>query len=216
MCLLQVAFVVLLLVQSATSFATRPERTSNHQPAGEFDSATWYSRTLNEPFGFFSRIFPSSGLDAGLAGYHRNQRNDEESAFWSRMGMTYSRLSPFPFRHKKDPGTLILVRHGKSEGEASKIFTGWSDEDLSSDGITEMEHAARLLLESGFDIDVVDPLSYCLPTLLPEPCGKAVQAGLEAKDAIFARARAGLEPAVRTPRNMRRSPSRPSSTSSVA
>ncbi|MDP4789311.1 MAG: FAD-dependent oxidoreductase, partial [Haliea sp.] len=31
----------------------------------------------------------------------------------------------------------------------------------------------------------VDPLSYCLPTLLPEPAGKAVQAALEAKGAKF-------------------------------
>ena len=41
------------------------------------------------------------------------------------------------------------------------------------------------LLNGGFDIDVVDPLEYCLPTLLPEPCGRAVRAGLEAKGARF-------------------------------
>lgn len=44
---------------------------------------------------------------------------------------------------------------------------------------------ANDLLNGGFDIDVVDPLNYCLPTLLPEPCGKAVQAGLEAKGVRF-------------------------------
>jgi rubredoxin-NAD+ reductase len=32
---------------------------------------------------------------------------------------------------------------------------------------------------------VVDPLGYCLPTLLPEPAGKAVQAALEEKGAKF-------------------------------
>lgn len=41
------------------------------------------------------------------------------------------------------------------------------------------------LLNGGFDIDVIDPLAYCLPTLLPEPCGRAVQAGLEEKGARF-------------------------------
>jgi rubredoxin-NAD+ reductase len=41
------------------------------------------------------------------------------------------------------------------------------------------------LLNGGFEVDVIDPLSHCLPTLLPEPCGRAVQAGLEAKGARF-------------------------------
>ncbi len=41
------------------------------------------------------------------------------------------------------------------------------------------------LLNGGYEIDVIDPMAYCLPTLLPEPCGRAVQAGLEAKGARF-------------------------------
>jgi rubredoxin-NAD+ reductase len=41
------------------------------------------------------------------------------------------------------------------------------------------------LLNGGFEVEVVDPLGYCLPTLLPEPAGKAVQAALEAKGARF-------------------------------
>lgn len=41
------------------------------------------------------------------------------------------------------------------------------------------------LLNGGFEVQVIDPLSWCLPTLLPEPCGRAVQAGLEAKGARF-------------------------------
>jgi rubredoxin-NAD+ reductase len=41
------------------------------------------------------------------------------------------------------------------------------------------------LLNGGFEIEVVDPLGYCLPTLLPEPAGKAVQAALEEKGATF-------------------------------
>jgi rubredoxin-NAD+ reductase len=41
------------------------------------------------------------------------------------------------------------------------------------------------LLNGGFDIDVVDPLGYCLPTLLPEAAGKAVQRALEEKGARF-------------------------------
>ncbi len=41
------------------------------------------------------------------------------------------------------------------------------------------------LLNGGFEVEAVDPLGYCLPTLLPEPAGKAVQAALEAKGANF-------------------------------
>jgi rubredoxin-NAD+ reductase len=41
------------------------------------------------------------------------------------------------------------------------------------------------LLNGGFEVEAVDPLGYCLPTLLPETAGKAVQAALEAKGARF-------------------------------
>jgi rubredoxin-NAD+ reductase len=41
------------------------------------------------------------------------------------------------------------------------------------------------LLNGGFEVEAVDPLAYCLPTLLPEAAGKAVQAALEEKGATF-------------------------------
>jgi rubredoxin-NAD+ reductase len=41
------------------------------------------------------------------------------------------------------------------------------------------------LLNGGFEVETVDPLGYCLPTLLPEPAGKAVQRALEEKGATF-------------------------------
>jgi rubredoxin-NAD+ reductase len=41
------------------------------------------------------------------------------------------------------------------------------------------------LLNGDFDIETVDPLGYCLPTLLPEAAGKSVQAALEEKGAKF-------------------------------
>ncbi|MDJ0877111.1 MAG: FAD-dependent oxidoreductase [Halieaceae bacterium] len=41
------------------------------------------------------------------------------------------------------------------------------------------------LINGGFEVETVDPLGYCLPTLLPEPAGKAVQRGLEEKGARF-------------------------------
>mmetsp|Transcript_22359 Transcript_22359/g.40111 ORF Transcript_22359/g.40111 Transcript_22359/m.40111 type:complete len:911 (-) Transcript_22359:158-2890(-) len=56
---------------------------------------------------------------------------------------------------KVEPGTLILVRHGESLWNANKTFTGWADPDLSPQGYREVEHAARLLLEGGYKVDVV-------------------------------------------------------------
>jgi hypothetical protein len=54
-----------------------------------------------------------------------------------------------------EPGTLILVRHGESEWNLNKTFTGWADPDLTEQGKREVEHAARLLMEGGYKIDVV-------------------------------------------------------------
>jgi rubredoxin-NAD+ reductase len=41
------------------------------------------------------------------------------------------------------------------------------------------------LLNGGYTVEAVDPMNYCLPTLLPETAGRAVQSALEAKGATF-------------------------------
>lgn len=56
---------------------------------------------------------------------------------------------------RKKPGTLILVRHGETAMNYNSTFTGWIDTDLSERGRLEMEHAARLLLERGYDVDTI-------------------------------------------------------------
>ena len=48
---------------------------------------------------------------------------------------------------------LILVRHGQSVWNASNRFTGWTDVDLSDQGVDEAEEAGREL--SAIRIDVV-------------------------------------------------------------
>jgi 2,3-bisphosphoglycerate-dependent phosphoglycerate mutase len=83
----------------------------------------------------------------------------KESALWKRwllvpLKFAYSGTKMI-FGGRKNPGTLILVRHGESEWNANKTFTGWADPDLSEQGRRETEHAARLLLAGGYDIDVV-------------------------------------------------------------
>jgi rubredoxin-NAD+ reductase len=44
---------------------------------------------------------------------------------------------------------------------------------------------ANDLLNGGFEVELVDPLGYCLPTLLPEAAGQAVQRALESLGARF-------------------------------
>ena len=48
----------------------------------------------------------------------------------------------------------ILVRHGETVMNYNNTFTGWIDTDLSERGIKEIEHAASLLLEKGYNVDV--------------------------------------------------------------
>ena len=48
---------------------------------------------------------------------------------------------------------LILIRHGQSEWNLSNQFTGWTDVDLTPQGIEEAKQAGRILRdEPGLDI----------------------------------------------------------------
>lgn len=48
---------------------------------------------------------------------------------------------------------LVLLRHGQSTWNLEKRFTGWTDVDLSDQGINEAHSAGRLLKEGGYDFD---------------------------------------------------------------
>jgi len=48
----------------------------------------------------------------------------------------------------------LVVDAGETEWNHRELFTGWVDVDLSDRGIREIEHAARLLLERGYKIDI--------------------------------------------------------------
>ena len=50
--------------------------------------------------------------------------------------------------------TLVLLRHGQSTWNQENRFTGWTDVDLTPQGIREAEEGARLLLEGGYTFDV--------------------------------------------------------------
>jgi 2,3-bisphosphoglycerate-dependent phosphoglycerate mutase len=48
---------------------------------------------------------------------------------------------------------LVLVRHGESEWNRENRFTGWTDVDLSQQGIAEARAGGRLLKAEGFAFD---------------------------------------------------------------
>jgi len=50
--------------------------------------------------------------------------------------------------------TLVLIRHGQSVWNLENRFTGWTDVDLSDQGIREAEEGGRQLKDAGFVFDV--------------------------------------------------------------
>jgi 2,3-bisphosphoglycerate-dependent phosphoglycerate mutase len=52
-------------------------------------------------------------------------------------------------------GTLVLLRHGRSEWNAKNLFTGWVDVDLDATGEDEARRGGELLKEQGVLPDVV-------------------------------------------------------------
>ena len=69
---------------------------------------------------------------------------------------------------------LVLVRHGQSMWNLENRFTGWTDVELSEQGIKEAKEAGKVLKEKGFEFDIAytsvlkranDTLSYILEEL---------------------------------------------------
>ena len=49
---------------------------------------------------------------------------------------------------------LVLVRHGQSMWNLENKFTGWTDVELSKQGIAEAKEAGRVLKRLGFRFDL--------------------------------------------------------------
>ncbi len=49
---------------------------------------------------------------------------------------------------------LVLLRHGESTWNKENRFTGWTDVDLTEQGISEAHESARLLKEGGYTFDL--------------------------------------------------------------
>jgi 2,3-bisphosphoglycerate-dependent phosphoglycerate mutase len=49
---------------------------------------------------------------------------------------------------------LVLLRHGESTWNKENLFTGWTDVDLSEQGIQEAHEAGKVLLKEGYTFDL--------------------------------------------------------------
>jgi len=49
---------------------------------------------------------------------------------------------------------LVLIRHGQSTWNRENRFTGWTDVDLTDQGVSEARSGGRLLAEGGFGFDL--------------------------------------------------------------
>ena len=48
---------------------------------------------------------------------------------------------------------LVFIRHGQSEWNLKNLFTGWTDENLSENGVAEAKEAGRKLKDAGIQLD---------------------------------------------------------------
>ena len=49
---------------------------------------------------------------------------------------------------------LVLVRHGESQWNLENKFTGWTDVELSENGVKEAIEAGKLLKKRGYTFDI--------------------------------------------------------------
>jgi 2,3-bisphosphoglycerate-dependent phosphoglycerate mutase len=49
---------------------------------------------------------------------------------------------------------LVLLRHGESIWNKENRFTGWTDVDLTDEGVNQAKHAGELLKKNGYTFDV--------------------------------------------------------------
>ena len=62
---------------------------------------------------------------------------------------------------------LVLIRHGESTWNLDNRFTGWTDVDLTENGIEQARESGRLLKAEGYDFDIAytSVLKRCTRTL---------------------------------------------------
>lgn len=73
---------------------------------------------------------------------------------------------------------LVLIRHGQSVWNQMDLFTGWTDVDLSPQGVEEARQAGEKLKAAGFDFD-------CCHTSVLKRAIKTSNLALEAMDRLW-------------------------------
>jgi 2,3-bisphosphoglycerate-dependent phosphoglycerate mutase len=129
----------------------KAEPFSNKGEVNGYSSIGKYSNELDKRGSFFQFMWPRVDGEENEDGWG-DMRKKKRSLLIRLIRVPLKAL----FKPQaREPGTLILVRHGESTWNANQTFTGWADPDLTEKGRRESEHAARLLLEGGYEIDVV-------------------------------------------------------------
>ena len=116
-----------------------------------------YTKDQKKPRWFRRNRFVSSNNDNDMNedGYADMQQRERNRSPWNKLlRLPFKVAKKLLPRETKEPGTLILVRHGESEWNKNKTFTGWADPDLTEQGKREVEHAGRLLMEGGYHYDI--------------------------------------------------------------
>jgi 2,3-bisphosphoglycerate-dependent phosphoglycerate mutase len=67
----------------------------------------------------------------------------------SLLHLISERTSFTPMTYK-----IVLIRHGESQWNLENRFTGWTDVDLTENGLKEAKAAGKLLKSEGFSFDV--------------------------------------------------------------
>jgi hypothetical protein len=131
-----------------------PEINGYTMPSGQKEFG--YSTTLkrNEPLWLRKILSRDRDREMEEDGYFQ-MSHEKRSLFMRAIRVPYKAAKKVFSKRNVEPGTLILVRHGESQWNLNKTFTGWADPDLTEQGKREVEHAARLLMEGGYKIDVV-------------------------------------------------------------
>ena len=62
-------------------------------------------------------------------------------------------IGPVPI--KRESSLIVMIRHGKTENNKLKLFTGWDDVPLAAEGVDEAKRAGKLLKLHGFEFDAV-------------------------------------------------------------
>lgn len=90
---------------------------------------------------------------------HRNGESDESERFEEDLNPTSSPSQDvevnWNYNNNDDGPVVVFVRHGRTPHNNLKLFTGWQDPPLATEGVEDARVAGRLLKQHGFHFDVV-------------------------------------------------------------